>query len=231
MEELTMSDSFEKKRLEREAKRQKKKGEFEALPEGQKAIIRGSSSASKNARKRDIESSKVLTDEEMEQANVLQAKAQEAKMKLVPERKVKNKAKFVQIIQENWAYIQNEAYLKNEEIVFLMNLIPFIGFASNAIVDNPKKKQPIPLTQRGVAQALGTSETKVSRVVKALYNKGIIARSEAYVEDNNVKSYALFINPHILYAGDRDKIEEGLKIQFGKVMRGKVLSKLPVKFF
>lgn len=187
--------------------------------------------AEKNARLRDIENSKILSEEEMYLANELQSKANLRGMKLVPERKVKNKAKFVQIIQDNWSYLQSISYLKNEEIVFLMNLIPFIGFGSNAIVDNPKKKQPLPLTQRELAKSLETSETKVSRVVKALYTKGIISRSESVVENSNVKSYALFINPHILYAGDRDNIEEGLKIQFIKIMRAKPLKDLPIKFF
>lgn len=187
--------------------------------------------AEKNARLRDIENSKILSEEEMYLANELQSKANLRGMKLVPERKVKNKAKFVQIIQDNWSYLQSISYLKNEEIVFLMSLIPFIGFGSNAIVDNPKKKQPLPLTQRELAKSLETSETKVSRVVKALYTKGIIARSESVVDNSNVKSYALFINPHILYAGDRDNIEEGLKIQFIKIMRAKPLKDLPIKFF
>lgn len=187
--------------------------------------------AERNSRLRDIENSKILSEEEMYIANELQSKANLRGMKLVPERKVKNKAKFVQIIQDNWSYLQSISYLKNEEIVFLMSLIPFIGFGSNAIVDNPKKKQPLPLTQRELAKSLETSETKVSRVVKALYTKGIIARSESVVENSNVKSYALFINPHILYAGDRDNIEEGLKIQFIKIMRAKPLKDLPIKFF
>jgi glycerophosphoryl diester phosphodiesterase len=187
--------------------------------------------AERKARLRDIKNEKVLTEEELRQANELQAKANARGMKLVPERKVKNKARFVQIIQENWTYLQKEQYLKNEEIVFLMSLIPFIGFGSNAIVDDPKKKQPLPITQRELARALGTSETKVSRVVKGLFLKGIIAKAESCVENSNVKSYALFVNPHVLYAGDRDNIEEGLKIQFVKLMKAKVLKDLPIKFF
>ena len=51
--------------------------------------------AEKNARLRDIENSKILSEEEMELANILQAKASAKGMKLVPERKIKNKAKFV----------------------------------------------------------------------------------------------------------------------------------------
>lgn len=187
--------------------------------------------AEKKARLREIEQEKVLTEDELRVANELQAKANVRGMKLVPEKKTKNKARFVQIIQENWSYLQTEQYLKSEEIVFLMSLIPYIGFGSNAIVDNPKKKQPLPITQRELSRVLGTSETKVSRVVKGLFLKGIIARSESCVENSNVKSYALFINPHILYAGDRDNIEEGLKLQFVKLMKAKVLKDLPIRFF
>ncbi|TKJ07072.1 MarR family transcriptional regulator, partial [Bacillus cereus] len=46
--------------------------------------------AEKNARLRDIENSKILSEEEMELANILQAKASAKGMKLVPERKIKN---------------------------------------------------------------------------------------------------------------------------------------------
>lgn len=187
--------------------------------------------AEKKARLKEIEDSKILSEEEMQLANELQFKANMRGMKLIPERKIKNKAKFVQIIQDNWGCLQNTSYLKNEEIVFLMSLIPYIGFGSNAIVDNPKKRQPLPLTQRELAKALKTSETKVSRIVKSLYIKGIIARSESGVENSNVRSYALFVNPHVLYAGDRDNIEEGLKIQFLKVMASRQLKDLPIKFF
>ncbi|WP_440287765.1 hypothetical protein, partial [Klebsiella oxytoca] len=61
--------------------------------------------AEKNARLRDIEDSKILSEEEMYLANELQAKAGSRGMKLVPERKIKNKAKFVQIIQQNIQYL------------------------------------------------------------------------------------------------------------------------------
>ncbi|MDG1589117.1 MarR family transcriptional regulator, partial [Bacillus cereus] len=87
--------------------------------------------AEKNARLRDIENSKILSEEEMQLANKLQTKANLHGMKLVPERKIKNKAKFAQIIQENWLYLIQNNYLKNEEIMFLNKIIGFIGFRSN----------------------------------------------------------------------------------------------------
>ncbi|HDR8344246.1 TPA: MarR family transcriptional regulator, partial [Bacillus cereus] len=58
--------------------------------------------AEKNARLREIENSKILSEEEMQLANQLQAKASSRGMKLIPEKKVKNKAKFVQLLQLNW---------------------------------------------------------------------------------------------------------------------------------
>jgi predicted transcriptional regulator len=227
MEELTMSDSFEKKRLEREAKHQKKNEEFEALPGGQKAIIRGSSSASKNARKRDIESSKVLTDEEMEQANVLQAKAQGAGMKLVPERKVKNKAKFAQIIQENWLYLIQNNILKNEEIMFLNKVLGFIGFRSNCLVQDIKAKEQIPMTQTELAEALKMSRTNANRLIKQLIEKGIMGKFESGRDGLNAKMYAIYINPNIILCGDRDDINETLQTMFRRY--SKELKKIPVR--
>ncbi len=71
--------------------------------------------AEKNARLRDIENSKILSEEEMYIVNELQAKASSRGMKLVPERKIKNKAKFVQIIQQNIQYLFEIDYLTNAE--------------------------------------------------------------------------------------------------------------------
>lgn len=186
--------------------------------------------AGNRARARDREREKVLTDEEMDTANQLAAKADANGMKLVPKKK-HNNTKFVQIIQPNWAYLQEKKYLSSEDIVFLMSLVPYIGLHSNALVDNPRKKQPLAMNQTELAKALGTSKTKVSRVIKNLVEKGIIARSESGLEDNNAKAFALFVNPHILFRGDRDNIEEGLKIQFQKPMKMKVLKDLPERFF
>lgn len=187
--------------------------------------------AGRKARLRDKKNEQVLTEEELQLANELQKKANERGMILVPEKKVKNNVRFVQIMQENWSYLQSHNYLKNEEIMFLMSLIPYIAFGSNAIVDNPKKRQPVGINQTQLATALGTSKTKVSRIVKNLVEKGILARAESGIEGNNVKSYVLFVNPHILYAGDRDNIEETLKIMFQKPMKMPFMKQLPVRLF
>lgn len=185
--------------------------------------------AEKKARLRDIENSKILSEEEMYLANELQAKAGSRGMKLVPERKVKNKAKFVQIIQQNIQYLFEIDYLTNAEKVFLLDISMCVGFLSNCLVSDINSKEQIPLTQRELAKKIGRHETKVSPLVRNLIDKGIIARSESGVDDNNVRAYALFVNPHIMFSGNRDEVNPTLKAMFKKVP--KPLKNLPIKLF
>lgn len=189
----------------------------------------GFGEAEKNARLRDIENSKILSEEEMYLANKLQAKAISRGMKLVPERKVKNKAKFVQIIQQNIQYLFEIDYLTNAEKVFLLDISMCVGFLSNCLVSDINSKEQIPLTQRELAKKIGRHETKVSPLVRKLIDKGIIARSESGVDDNNVRAYALFINPHVMFSGNRDEVNPTLKAMFRKVP--KQLKNLPIKLF
>ncbi|HEF7293144.1 TPA: MarR family transcriptional regulator, partial [Bacillus cereus] len=76
---------------------------------------------------------------------------------------------------------------------------------------------------------IGRHETKVSPLVRKLIDKGIIARSESGVDDNNVRAYALFINPHVMFSGNRDEVNPTLKAMFRKVP--KQLKNLPIKLF
>ncbi|PDY85345.1 MarR family transcriptional regulator [Bacillus toyonensis] len=183
----------------------------------------------KNARLRDIENSRILSEEEMYLANELQAKANSHGMKLVPERKIKNKAKFVQIIQQNIQYLFEIDYLTNAEKVFLLDISMCVGFLSNCLVSDINSKEHIPLTQRELAKRIGRYETKVSPLIRKLIDKGIIARSESGIDDNNVRAYALFINPHIMFSGNRDDVNPTLKAMFRKVP--KQLKDLPIKLF
>ncbi|MDC7767312.1 helix-turn-helix domain-containing protein [Priestia aryabhattai] len=185
--------------------------------------------AERKARLRDIENSQVLSQEELDLANQLQAKANAGKMKLVPEKKVKNKAKFAQIIQPNWGYLFEIDYLKTEEYKFLNRVIPYIGFRSNCLVDDINKKSPVPLSQSDLAQKLGSSKPTVSRLVKQLIDKGIMSKAESGKDDVNARMYALYINPHIIYCGDRDNINETLQTMFRKTP--KALKKLPERLF
>lgn len=187
--------------------------------------------AEAKARSRELESQKVLTDEEIEIANELQSKAQSRGMVLIPERKHKNKARFVQLLQSNLDYLRQHNYFTSEEKVFLFDIQPLVGLHSNAIVDDPKKKNPMPLNVSQLSKALGRSRTTTSKVVNNLVDKGIIAKAESGVEGSNARAYALFVNPHILFAGDKDSINETLKAMFTKAMRKKILKNLPDRFF
>jgi hypothetical protein len=183
--------------------------------------------AEKNARLRDIQNGKILTEDELRLANELQAKANAKGMKLVPERRVKNRAKFAQIIQENWLYLIQSDYLKTEEIVFLNKIIGFIGFRSNCIVHDINAKEQIPMTQTEIAEKIGSSKNTVSRLVRQLIDKGIIGRFESGREGINARMYALYINPNVILFGDRDAINQTLQTMF--IKRPKELKKLPIK--
>lgn len=188
-------------------------------------------SAEAKARTREIENQKVLTDEEVELANELQAKAQSRGMVLIPERKHKNKARFVQLLQMNLDYLRQQNYLTSEEKIFLFDVQSFVGLHSNAIVDDPKKKNPVPMNISQLSKMLGRSRTTTSKVVNSLVDKGIVAKAESGIEGSNARAYALFVNPHILFSGDKDSVNETLKAMFAKAMRKKILKNLPDKLF
>jgi hypothetical protein len=81
---------------------------------------------------------------------------------------------------------------------------------------------------------LGTSRAKVSRVVNSLIKKGVLAKSISgdVSQGHYAKDYVLFVNPHIVYAGDKERIPEHLKLQFNNVMKkNEVLKKIPNKLF
>jgi DNA-binding Lrp family transcriptional regulator len=187
------------------------------------------SEAEKKARLRDLENGKILTDEEMQQANDLQAKANSKGMKLVPEKKIKNNFRFAQLLQSNWGYLRMKKYLTSAEKNFLIDLVPNVGFLSNCIVDDPKKKNQTPLTQNEIAELLGIDKANVSKIVKRLIDKGVIARSETGVDGSNARAYALYINPNIIYSGNKDEVNLTLQTMFKK--QPKELKDLPERLF
>lgn len=147
-------------------------------------------------------------------------------------KKKSSRVKFVQMVQENIEYLRQIKYLTTEEKVFLFDIHPYVGFDSNCIVSDIKKKSPVPLTQKAIAELLGTSKPKVSRVVKSLVTKGIIARAESGIEGNNVRSYSLFLNPNIMISGDKEDVNPTLQAMFHKpMMKIKAMKELPIKLF
>lgn len=194
--------------------------------------------AEKNARLRDleIESEKSKNDfygvdqKEIDQAIQTVSKAAGGKEVYFGIKKSpKSKVKFVQINQPNLGYLMEKEYFKSEEMKFLFRIMPYIAFRSNCIVDDINTKNAIPVTQVELAKKIGSSQPTVNRLIKQLIDKGIIAKAETGREGVSARSYALFLNPNIIYSGDRDDVNETLQMIFKKINLKSVFKNLPHK--
>ncbi|MDQ0216645.1 hypothetical protein J2S13_003119 [Oikeobacillus pervagus] len=112
-----------------------------------------------------------------------------------------------------------------------MDITPYIAFSSNCIVLDIKDKNPVPANISEIAKLIGAARQNTSPVINSLVKKGLLFKGESGIEGNNAKAYAVFVNPHILYAGDKDNVNEALQVMFHKAMKMKVLKDLPDKLF
>lgn len=194
--------------------------------------------AEMNARKRDLEVEKEkfkedhrgVDQEELTVAMETLSKATGKDIFIGTKRSVKSKVKFSQFIQDNWNYALDNDFFTTEEILFLVKIQRFMQFKSNCIVDDIHSRNSIPMTQKQIAERLGTSSSTVSKIVNNLVDKGIIVKAKGnLVKGNNVRTYALFVNPNIIYSGERDNVETTLKALF---MNSKpIFKKFPVTLF
>jgi len=179
--------------------------------------------AEKNARKRDFENQKEkfkqdhrgVNQEEANNAMKTLSKATGKEVFIVTKRSPQSKVRFVQLIQDNWNYALETGFFTDEEMLFLMRIQRFLQFKSNCIVDDIHSRSAVPMTQKALAEKLGTSAPKISRLVNNLVDKGVIVKAQGQkIEGNNARTYALFINPNIIYSGERDNVETTLKALF-----------------
>lgn len=191
-----------------------------------------------NARKRDFEVEKEkfrqdhnnVEEEEFNRALSIISKATGKDLYIGTKRSPQSKIKFVQFIQDNWDYALENNFFTDEEMLFLLRIQRFLQFKSNCIVDDIHSRGAIPMNQKQIAERLGTSSPTVSKIVNGLVDKGVIVRANGHkIEGNNVRTYALFINPNIIYSGDRDKIEETLKALF--INSKPIFKNFPVTLF
>ncbi|ENB9405682.1 MarR family transcriptional regulator [Bacillus cereus] len=199
--------------------------------------------AEKNAIKRDLEIEQRYFEEEhngidqetVDEALKVLSKATGGKEIYIGTKKSpQSKVRFAQFLQKNWEFLRKEKYLTSEEKIFLTDIQSNISMHSNAIVDDIMKKPANALTIQGLADCLNTSRTKVSRVVNALIKKGIFAKAVSgdACDIKQAKDYVLFINPNIIYVGDKDDVKEHLVLMFKKQMKdNSILKKLPQKLF
>ena len=194
--------------------------------------------AERKARQRDFEiEEKKFTEEhngvnqdDFQKALETMSKATGKDIYVGTKRSPQSKVKFVQFIQDNWDYALENAFFTDEEMLFLLRIQRFLQFKSNCIVDDIHSRSAIPMTQKQIAERLGTSTPKVSRIVKNLVEKGIIVRAVGpKIERNNVRTYALFINPNIIYSGGRDNVEVTLKALFSNAKP--LLKGFPIALF
>lgn len=195
--------------------------------------------AEKNARKRDFEVEKEkfkqehngMDQEEVQKAMEVISKATGKDVVFYTKKSPQNKIKFAQTLQENLHYLYEHKYLTGREKIFLMDIMPFIAFSSNCIVLDIKAKNPIPANITEIGKIIGRDRKNISPIINSLKKKGIVAKAESGVEGNNAKAYAIFLNPHIIYAGDKDNVNDALKAMFYKAMKMPMLKDLPNRLF
>ena len=112
-----------------------------------------------------------------------------------------------------------------------MDIVPSVAFDSNCIVIDIKAKTPVPANITDIAEMLGSDRSNTSKTINSLKRKGIIAKSESGLDGNNARAYAIFVNPHVIYAGDKDNINNALQVMFYKAMKMPVMKDLPDKLF
>lgn len=179
--------------------------------------------AQRNARKRDFENQKEkfkeehngVTEEAFQNAMKTLGQATGKEMGIYTKRSPQSKVKFAQFIQDNWDYALENAFFTDEEILFLVRIQRFLQLKSNCIVDDIHSRSAVPMSQKQIAERLKTDKSKVSRIVNRLVDKGVIVKANGHKPEGvKARTYALFINPNIIYSGDRDKVETTLQALF-----------------
>lgn len=195
--------------------------------------------AERNARKRDFDNEKEhfkndhngIDQESVEQAVTLLSQATGKDVYIGTKRSPQSKVRFVQILQENLDYLYEQDYLTGREKVFLFDIMRFVAFDSNGIVLDIKFKNPVPANISEISKLIKANRANTSTTINGLIKKGLLAKAESGIEGNNAKAYSLFVNPHIMYAGDKDNVNEALKLMFNKAMKLSILRDLPDRLF
>lgn len=193
----------------------------------------------KNARIRDleIEDQKFKQDHnqvskvELEKAMETMTKATGKELYIGTKKSFNSKVRFVQFMQSNLGFLRQNKYLTAREKSFFLDITPLIAFDSNCIVVDIMAKNPVPMNISQIAEFLGTDRSNMSKIINSLKRKGLLFKGESGLENNNAKAYAIFINPHIIYAGDKDNVNKALQVMFYKAMKMKILKDFPDKLF
>ncbi|MDQ0808037.1 MarR family transcriptional regulator, partial [Priestia megaterium] len=140
-----------------------------------KKFSRKVSEAGKNARMRDLEREKdnqLFSQDELDNMNEMQQRAQSRGMIVIPEKRIKNRDRFVQMNQINMAHLSKIKYFENKEKILLLDIAPYVGIESNCLVHDVEAKVQVPLTLTELAEKLGRGKNNISPIVNSLIDKG-----------------------------------------------------------
>src|SRR5699024_4878142 len=140
--------------------------------------------------------------------------------------KQKNHAPFCQAIQENLDMVIRSKLLMNSEIGLLLSLMPLVQLHSNAIVDRETNEF---MSIANIARYLDRERTSTSKLVSKLLKKGMLFEfanvEEIKKHKRSVSQRPLFMNPEVIYSGDRNRINATLSrlvMEFDRLERKKV---------
>jgi len=139
----------------------------------------------------------------------------------------KNQASFTQTINDNWDILIRKGYLTSSELTFLISITALIEINVNAVADRETGQF---MTVSEIADYLNRARPNTSKIIQSLIKKGILFEfvnvDEIKEFNRNVTSRSLFINPELIYAGDRNKIDGTLAMlvtKYDKLEKNKLL--------
>lgn len=122
-----------------------------------------------------------------------------------------NKAPFGQTISDNIDILRQHNYLTGGEKIFLFDVNPLIEMNSNGLVNRNNGKF---MTVSGIAKYMKKSVPGISTVVNQLIKKGVLYEltntQELKLFGRVITQRPLFMNPEIIYKGNRNKVNATL---------------------
>ncbi|RAS91851.1 MarR family transcriptional regulator (plasmid) [Priestia endophytica] len=214
-------------------------------------MIKGSSKASKNANKRDLDIAELLGQAGVGLSGEQQKMLLEILHKTTGEnyfigkkKKKSDGVKFVQILMENYNYLSRIKYLTNAQKAFLLDLVPYVEFKTNILVElNEKDSEEVNVNAASpsyLAKILERDRSTVSHMMNDLMQKGILAVAETGMttEEGRVcTSRTWFVNPNIMCYSAKDDVDKVTQRIFQKSLRNFKVEgsskkhKLPVYLF
>ncbi|KAB2486527.1 MarR family transcriptional regulator [Priestia endophytica] len=195
-------------------------------------MIKSSSKASKNAKKRDLDIEELLGQVGVGLSGDQQKMLLEILHKTTGEnyfigkkKKKSDGVKFVQIITDNMNYLNKIGYFTSSEQSFLLQVASYLEFKTNVIVEKKENDEEIEVnavTPSYLAEQFGKTRESVSKTMNSLLKKGVLGVAEAGMttEDGRAcTSRTWFVNPNILCCSPKDGVDKATQHIFKRSLR------------